>query len=237
MDIKRILREIVVEGIPIQDYLSGEQETIIIQKTRQLDILFKRKALERVVSQYYYNHFNKLIMEQNIEEILPLFKEIKEDINNKNETETNLMFVNCNPANNHSILEFMKVIEKAVSKKWIKSYCYVLEQRGETIEESGKGFHTHIIIQKDPTKSFTQGLKELARNFNKVCDSSNFHLFQGSKIKLKDIDYRRNYILGWKADESKHQKQRIDKIWRRENFLKDYYGNKDIGLDSALKGQ
>lgn len=230
---EKILREIAVEGLTIEEMNIGNLDVILQQKTRQLDVYFKKKALERVVVQYYTNHFNKLIMEENFEKFLPLFKEIKEDIN-KFEEKTNYLFINVNPAPNHSLLYFQQVIEKALKKVWIKDYCYVLEQRAETEEEAGKGFHTHIIIEKIPEKQYSQCIKELGRSFSKVCDTSNYHLFSGAIIKESDINKRREYILGVKNDTQKHQKQIIDKYWRTENFLKTFYGNRDIALKDPL---
>lgn len=229
MEIKSILRELVVEDVSLQEYSICNIETIVAQKIRLLDLVFKRKAMERVVSQYYYNHFNKLIMEEDIEEILPLFREIKRDINNSQDN-SNYIFLNVNPSPNISLLYFQQVIEKSLKKKFIKSYLYVLEQRGENEEEAGKGFHTHMIIEKEETKQYTQAIKEFARSFSKVCDTTNFHLFNGSKIKENDISKRRNYILGKKSDENKHLKQQMDIIWRNNNYLKPYYGNIDICL-------
>jgi len=229
MLIKQILRELVIEDISLEEHSICNVDTIVQQKIRLLDIQFKRRAMERVVSQYYYNHFNKLIMEENVEEILPLFKQIKQDINDVKDN-TNFIFLNVNPAPNHSLLSFQQLIEKSLKKKWIKSFLYVLEQRGENEKEAGKGFHTHIIIEKDETKQYTQCIKELARSFSKVCDTTNYHLFNGTKIKNEDIEKRRNYILGRKADETKWLKQDMDIIWRQEYFLKSYYGNRDICL-------
>jgi len=229
MLIKQILRELVIEDISLEEHSICNVDTIVQQKIRLLDIQFKRRAMERVVSQYYYNHFNKLIMEENVEEILPLFRQIKKDINDVQDN-TNYIFLNVNPAPNHSLLSFQQLIEKSLKKKWIKSYMYVLEQRGENQEELGKGFHTHMIIEKDDTKQYTQAIKEMGRTFSKVCDTSNYHLFNGSKIKDIDMDKRRNYIIGRKADPSKWLKQDMDIPWRNENFLKSYYGNYEIGL-------
>jgi len=226
---EKILREIAVESLTLEEYNLGNLDVYIQQKTRQLDTYFKKKALERVVVQFYSNHFNKLIMEENFEKFLPLFKEIKEDIN-KFEEKTNYIFLNVNPAPNHSLLSFQQLIEKNMKKVWIKDYCYVLEQRGENPETIGKGFHTHIIIEKHPEKSYSQCIKELARSFSKCCDTSNFHLFSGAIIKESDINKRRQYILGVKQDTQKHLKQQFDIIWRKENFLKTSYGNPNICL-------
>lgn len=233
MLIKTILRELVVEDISLQEYSICNIETIVQQKIRLLDLQFKRKAMERVVSQFYCNHFNKLIMEEEVEDVLPLFRQIKRDIND-NQDNSNFIFLNVNPAPNHSLLSFQQLIEKSLKKKFVKSYLYVLEQRGENLEEAGKGFHAHIIIEKDETKQYTQAIKEFGRTFSKCCDTSNFHLFNGSKIKLLDMEKRRNYILGKKADENKHQKQQMDIVWRNENFLKSYYGNIEIGLSKEV---
>lgn len=234
MIIKKILREIVLENITLEEYNLGDVDTILAQKIRMLDVSFKKKALERVVSQYYYNHFNKLIMEENVEEILPLFVRIKEEINSVQDN-TNYIFLNVNPASNIELLNFLKIIEKSLKKKWIKSFLYVIEQRGETEEEIGKGFHTHIIIEKEETKSYSQAIKELARAFSGACDTSNLHFFNGSKIKQNDLSKRKNYILGRKADSAKWKKQDMDIIFRKEYFLKNYYGNFNIGESVADK--
>lgn len=233
MLIKSILRELVVEDISLQEYSICNIETIVEQKIRLLDLTFKRRAMERVVSQYYCNHFNKLIMEEQVEDVLPLFRQIKRDIND-NQDNSNYIFLNVNPAPNHSLLYFQQVIEKSLKKKFIKSFLYVLEQRGENEKELGKGFHAHMIIEKEETKQYTQAIKEFGRSFSKVCDTSNYHLFNGSKIKEIDISKRRNYILGQKADENKHLKQQMDVIWRQKEFLKSYYGNYEIGLKKEV---
>jgi len=226
---EKILREIAVEGLTLEEYELGNLDVVLQQKTRQLDTLFKKKALERVVVQFYTNHFNKLIMEEEFEKFLPLFKDIKADIN-KFEEKTNYIFINVNPAPNHALLYFQQVIEKSLKKVWIKDYCYVLEQRGETLLELGKGFHTHIIIEKTPEKPYSQCIKELGRSFSKVCDTSNFHLYSGAIIKESDINKRREYILGVKNDTQKHLKQQMDIIWRKTEYLKTFYGNSQIGL-------
>jgi len=229
MLIQQILREIAIEDITIEEYNLGNVDTIIQQKTRKLDLYYKKKAMERVVSQYYYNHFNKLIMEERVEDILPLFTEIKNDIKSLDE-KTNYIFVNVNPAPNHSLDYFHKLIHKAMSKKWVKDYLFVFEQRGENETEMGKGFHTHIILEKLPEKQYCQCIKELARTLAPVCDTSNYHLFSGAIIKESDINKRREYILGVKSDPTKHLKQQMDIIWRKENCLKPYYGNVNICL-------
>lgn len=51
---------------------------------------------------------------------------------------------------------FRKKIEKLVDRKLFVDVCYVFEQRGTNIEESGKGFHAHILAKRNlnykPTK-------------------------------------------------------------------------------------
>lgn len=206
------------------------KEFVIQRKIIEIDNRMKYKSLEKVVNSYYYNYFNKLILESDdVESFLPLFKEIKEELKNKKEN-GNYMFINVNPASNISLFSFLKIIDKFIKRKYILDYLYVLEQRGESLEELGKGFHLHMIIKKKESKSFNTLTKDAGMVFNPMCDTSNYHFFNTQYIKECDMEKRRNYIIGRKADPKKHLKQDMDIIWRKENNIKSYYGNIEIGL-------
>ena len=130
-------------------------------------------------------------------------------------------FLTVNPAPDITLKEFMKTIQKAVSKKWLKYCIYVIEQRGEKEEELGKGFHTHIIFNKGC--KHCKVVQEMSNTFKKMCDVSNYHLFNlksiGDQEKIRKIEY----ITGIKADEAKHLKQQMDIIFRKRENLKSYY--------------
>lgn len=139
----------------------------------------------------------------------------------KEEIKKEWYFLTVNPAPNKKLPDFLKTINKALSKKWISYFIYVIEQRGESEAELGKGFHTHIIFNKGI--KHCKVVKEMANSFKNMCDVSNYHLFNlkniGDEEKLRKIEY----ITGQKADTEKHLKQQMDIIYRQKEKLKSYY--------------
>lgn len=149
-------------------------------------------------------------------------EKLKELLNKKIELEQNYYFLTINPDTTKTTLEiFLKTIEKAMSKKWITEYIYVIEQRGETLEELGKGYHTHIIFNKG--KKHSHIIREMSNSFKKMCDTSNYHLFNLKRIGDEERKRKIEYITGTKADDNKHLKQSMDKIFREKEKLKSYY--------------
>jgi hypothetical protein len=130
-------------------------------------------------------------------------------------------FLTVNPAPEKTLKGFMKAINKAISKKWITYFIFVIEQRGESEAELGKGFHTHIIFNKGI--KHCKVVKEMANTFRHMCDVSNYHLFNLKNVGEEEKNRKVEYILGTKADEAKHLKQQMDIIFREREKLKSYY--------------
>jgi len=151
------------------------------------------------------------------------YLEKQEEIKNK----TKYIFLTINPNPQITFMEFYRCIEKLMSKPWITKYLYVYEQRGETETEVGKGFHFHAIIEKPTNKSYQHMMRELASTANKVCDTSNFHFYNVKNISEEEKERKIVYITGSKADVSKHLKQNMDIIFRKNNNLKSHY---NIGI-------
>jgi len=136
------------------------------------------------------------------------------------------IFITINPNSRIELLDFIKKIEKMMSKKWITNYLYVYEQRGETEDEMGKGFHYHGILEK-PTKPYSHMIRELSNSMNSICDTSNFHFFNIKSISEEECQRKIIYITAQKADVEKHKKQDMDIVWRQKNNLKSFY---NIGI-------
>lgn len=139
------------------------------------------------------------------------------------EIEKPYYFLTVNPNEKIKLEEFIKIIKKAMAKKWIDYYVYVLEQRGENELELGKGFHTHIIFNKGIKNN--KVVLEMSNTFKKMCDVSNFHFFNLKSIGDEERKRKLEYITGIKADEAKHLKQEMDIIWRKKQKLDKYYTN------------
>jgi len=139
------------------------------------------------------------------------------------QNKTKYIFLTINPNPQITLPEFVRCIEKMMSKPWLTKYLYVLEQRGETLADVGKGFHFHGIIEKPSNKSYQHMIRELASTANKVCDTSNFHFYNLKNISEEEKERKIVYITGQKADAAKHLKQQMDVIWRVNNNLFSHY--------------
>lgn len=143
--------------------------------------------------------------------------------NNEIKENSKYIFITINPNAQITLLDFINKINKLMSKKWMGSYLYVYEQRGETLEEVGKGFHFHAIIEKPKTKKYSEMIRELSNSANSVCDTSNFHFFNIKSISEEECQRKIIYLTGSKADECKHLKQTMDIVFRNNNNLKSFY--------------
>lgn len=152
--------------------------------------------------------------ERRIEKLTELHKK-------KIEIEKEWYFLTVNPKPDIKLTDFMKTIEKALKKRWINYFIMVIEQRGECEAELGKGFHTHIIFNKGI--KHCKVVTEMSNTFKKMCDTSNYHLFNLKSIGEEEKKRKIEYITGVKADEEKHLKQQMDIIFRERNKLKSYY--------------
>lgn len=134
------------------------------------------------------------------------------------------IWLSINPDTAHITLpEFVRCMEKMMSKAWLTNYLYVFEQRGEDLAHCGEGYHFHAIIEKPKNKSYVHIVRELSSTANKVCDSSNYHYFNLANISEQEKDRKIVYTTGRKADPSKWLKQDMDIPFRINNNLKSCY--------------
>jgi len=225
-------------NIGIYDKLDADQKEIYMNTLkREIDDEMKAKALQECIMNRYRAHYNKLLDDGEADDILPIIKEFNEDKKKKDDesVKSDYVFITINPKPTAPMGEFIKNVEKSVKKSFIKKSLHVIEQRAEDMENLGKGFHTHILLNKGDYR-ISHLRREFARTFKNVCDVDNPHCFNVSLCKKQDLAKRQNYMLGSKADESKHLKQKMDIEFRKKYFLQDYYGDKfdeDIALFAA----
>lgn len=193
----------------------------------------KDRARKRVL-QLQYEELYRLRNLAKPNEIQKEIQELRNSLGEKVDTLSKPYIWLCvNPSQTLTLCEFKKMIDKMVTKKWLTSYVYVLEQRGMTEEELGKGFHLHAIIKKPDDKKPSHCIRELSNTFKKACDVSNFHFFQTKFIDEAEKERKLEYILGQKeyTDENrKDLKQIMDKVWRQKFNIQPYFfSNIDIG--------
>ena len=144
-------------------------------------------------------------------------------------------FITINPKPSVTLPQCVKKVEKLVNRKLFKDYLYVYEQRGTDPESMGRGFHCHILAQRNlsykPSKvrdCIKNTCKILVSNVNNKNTLNIQHIGENWAVD------KRTYILGKKEGEGKDIKQDFDKIWRSKNNLKVYYNNaEDLHQENA----
>ena len=196
-----------------------------------------RANLEELVNRAIYRGFSKAITDmvcdatkleiregkiQN-DKLIQIYEGYKKNIDNKY---GNVLFITINPRPDVDIEIFMKAMKKYISKVWIENAIYVIEQRGITEEEAGKGFHAHILLWKPDNKKSHEVIRETKNTFKNICSIDNPSILNIKDCKDTDIEKRKNYMLGDKKtteDPSKAIKQEIDCIWRQRLKIEKYY--------------
>ena len=196
--------------------------------------------LDELVNKAIYRGFTKAISDMvcdatkleiregkiNNNKLIQIYEGYKKNIDNKY---GNVLFITINPRPDVLLDEFMKSMNKFKSKVWIEDYIYVYEQRGITEEESGKGFHAHILLWKPDNKKSHEVIRETKNTFKNICSIDNPSILNIKNCKDEDIEKRKNYMLGHKnteIDPSKQVKQEIDLIWRNRNNIENCYQKK-----------
>ena len=133
------------------------------------------------------------------------------------------IFLTINPPPSMLLEDFHNRVLKTISKNWIEGYIYVLEQRGENLEEIGKGFHTHILLKLRGHKRKSEIDREIKNTWKKILDTDNYHILNIKYIDDDEQKRKQKYMLTLKSEEIKHKKQEYDIIWRGNNNIKKYY--------------
>lgn len=234
-DIKALLNVMVRDGLDAaeQSYLDDLQNA---KNTEAIDIFYKNKyylldrdfritALKEVLKRKYMNYYRTLIDTENVEELLPTLRKIKdmEDVQ-PDIKKSPIMFITLAPPENEiSIDNFIKKTLEFCEFKYIKQYLFVIEQRfngvpNEKYSKLGDGMHIHILIDKG-THKLSDVKRDIKRKF------AGYEMIMDFSFRNpKDIIKTQNYMLGDKKDDDKQLKQIQDKQFRIQKGLKDYWG-------------
>jgi len=193
--------------------------------------------LEELVNKAIYKGFSKAITDIccdatkleiregkiDNQKLIRIYEGYKNNIDNKF---GNILFITVNPRPDVPLADFMKAMKKYTKKIWIESYMYVIEQRGTTEEESGKGFHSHILLWKPDNKKSHEVIRETKNTFKNICSIDNPSILNIKNCKEEDVNKRKNYMIGLKDlkyDPTKQEKQNIDIGWRIRNNIDSVY--------------
>lgn len=165
---------------------------------------------------------------------MPELQELMVQLKNKRGNGGNIhlhyfVTVNCKP--DVQLRELKKKVEKYVRRKMVSKVEYVYEQRGSHEGEMGKGLHCHMLVTQRGDV-FDGAFKTNTRNtFKDLVGTPDQHV----DIKFtvdKFLDDKRSYMKGVKTQEGKAEKVAMDRVWRKNNNLQDYYTHENARLQA-----
>lgn len=191
-----------------------QYEVYYMEEMRKKNI-FKKIKIKLEQNEYLNTKWNEdQILHNEVKKMDKIYKENKKPF----------WFITICPKPGADFNEFKSSIEDISTFIWVDKCYWCFEQRGETLENAGEGFHAHVILEKyniAPSK-----LKTIMKNkFSKFITVDKYidnkiNLLQKQKEFLQD---KLDYIMGLKQDETKPLKCEIDKKWREQLNLKLFY--------------
>lgn len=143
---------------------------------------------------------------------------------------TNWYFITIRPDQSKiNLYEFLRLCEKYVKRKCFKDFTLTFEQKGQTLEDLGNGFHCHIVA--DSTwRSKGEALRDTISTFNKCCAANCIEI----KPTRNPDNIIENYMINYKSEDGhKEVTKQWDYIWRENNNLKSLYRPDDTILSSS----
>lgn len=198
-------------------------EVIEFENLKQAEEYYKNEDLYRANCNELYTKYN-IIQNGNIHTIKN--RVVPKDYSH--------VFLTINPPPTLELNDFLNLIAKTLSKKWIESHLYVIEQRGENMDELGKGMHAHLLMKLTKHKKRSEIDREVKNTWKHILDSDNYHILNIKCIDDDEQKRKQSYILGTKSEEAKHLKQKMDIEYRKFFKLQKYY-NLHYNIEPELK--
>lgn len=125
-----------------------------------------------------------------------------------------------------TIEDFMEKVDRFVRRKCFISYRLSYEQKGESINDLGKGFHVHIVANMRQ-RAKSEVLRDTLSSWNdwikKGWITPNNIDIRTTKNPDKIVD---EYLLEYKSDDGHKEKTKnCDTIWRQSKGILDLYYN------------
>jgi len=150
----------------------------------------------------------------------------------KPKADNTFVFLTISPAPDIDFPDFYKKFTKFLKTSLFNDYCAVIEQRGNSPETLGLGFHAHILFKRCtplaeglPPTDLKRKLRDIWKKFTMVKNSQVFN------IQFIPTEYaydKLNYILSTKTGEGKKQKQDYDLLFRKQHDIPSHFGNENI---------
>lgn len=217
--------------MPILPYTEEEFCSSIRSERSQLLI----KQVAKAIKELQRDRIKAIVKENYNLGLIPGLCEIKRAEDNikryKANKRNNLVcWLTVNPRKSVSFKKFKSTVEGYASRVICKEVYYVYEQRGNIMEENtGKGFHCHMLILRNLTVKPSKFYKYSKNTFKNICnttvDSAGHSAFYFRWCDTAFLVDKLAYMRGEKHDPEKADKVEGDEYFRFENLLQDTYGN------------
>ena len=202
---------------PVPFYAEMDMKIIYEEEFRNRKTIIKNKIKENTLTEIY-PHLTKCHN---------TYKEAEIIREKQKKEKRGFLFITISPEDKNWGQKFIDEVRSIFSWSWVNEMYYVLEQRGDTEGDMGRGAHTHILIpdwDNEPSKAEEQ----ITKKFRKYVGETLYgkKLREVLNIQTKKFEWlgdKMEYIKGEKTDEGKPQKQTIDKLWRKKNNYEPIY--------------
>ena len=141
------------------------------------------------------------------------------------------VWITINPKPDIGCVNLQKTCVNVAKRSFFKNAMYVYEQRGDSDDTIGKGFHCHMLAERDFTKStkpshIRRDIGNTVKNILKLNSKNPY-------IQFVDAEYAKDKIRYMLGDKDLHKDEKdiklvYDKLWRDRENIEHVYGNIEI---------
>lgn len=140
------------------------------------------------------------------------------------EAATKTYFITIRPNKHVAFADFYAKVVKLVRRSCVIDYSLSFEQKGESEETLGQGFHVHIVAHMKQ-RSKGEVLRDVQSSFKTMAADNCVQVDLAPRPK----ELVQNYLLDYKSDDGhKEQTKQWDAQWRDNMGLLPLYTNKDV---------
>lgn len=209
----------------------GERAAEERRRTMRMDVFGNNYTDEQIEEQAALSKQNTIDVEMLlIKEAIDLNERVLgplldgKKINNKS-----YFFISVRPQNDDDFWTFKKQCDRFASSKQISEAAWSFEQKGESIDTLGNGYHFHLVAKFDLYKS--QVLQQAVSAFKKFAQPQCVDV----KVCGNPIEHVQRYLVDYDCDDDhKSCTKEWDARWRTSLGLEALYTRNWGGLSSPM---
>lgn len=131
-------------------------------------------------------------------------------------------FITISPKEDIKLADFRTKIHNITKWKIFQKGYYVYEQRGDTPDTIGTGFHVHILLEKYNIE-YKRLIRRLEDTFKNFCGKPYKNTINVVRKKPEHARETLSEYMKGNKQEDKQQKCDFDAIWRKKENIQDIY--------------